>query len=594
MTRTRLAVLAVLVVLTGINVGLFALRGADRSTRPEPDRRIVGDFALLDQHGAFHQLSRYGRASAIVLYVYGIGCHVARQGVGVLQEVRRQFADRHVVVLMIDANPQDDRSALRAEAALLGTDIPILRDDSQLVVESLRVTRTGEAILLDPKTWRLVYRGPLDDRLQDGAARPVARRRYLVEALDAHLAGRPVAVDTPAALGCAITPLAAGGADQREVAYASDVAPILEARCRHCHTRGGIGPWAMDGYPQIKGWSAMIREVILTGRMPPWPADPTIGRFSPDRSLGVAEKRTLVHWIEAGAPRGAGPDPLAERPPAPASVWPLGRPAAVVDVPVQEIPASGTIDYRYVRIPTPFARDTWIRAAHFRPGNRAVMHHGFIFVEYPAGLRTREPAWADGMGSYFAIYAPGYDVAPFPEGSGQLLPAGSTLVFQLHYTPVGYATTDQPSLALYVHDRPPSLEYRVESAVNHDFRIPPHAPDHEVEATHRVARGVTLRGLFPHMHYRGSRFEYEARYPDGRREVLLSVPRYQFAWQTLYTLATPKPLPAGTVIRARGAYDNSDRNPANPDPSKEVGWGGQSWDEMFVGYLVFTAPVGPR
>jgi hypothetical protein len=230
-----------------------------------------------------------------------------------------------------------------------------------------------------------------------------------------------------------------------------------------------------------------------------------------------------------------------------------------------------------------------------------VMHHAALFLEYPPIWQHQQPQWHGGAAGFFGAYAPGLQPLPFPSESGGFLPAGSRLVFQLHYTTTGQATTDAPRVAFYFHTSPPARDARVVSGINDKFSIPPHADDYPVDSAYIFEQDVTLHGFLPHMHYRGKRFRYEAHYPDGTREVLLSVPRYDFKWQTYYSLRTPKPIPARTKIVMIGAFDNSARNADNPDPSKEVRWGEQSWDEMFIGYMLYTVPksagpdpAGPR
>jgi hypothetical protein len=286
---------------------------------------------------------------------------------------------------------------------------------------------------------------------------------------------------------------------------------------------------------------------------------------------------------------------LTANPTPPGEEWPLGKPDFVLELPLQEIPATGTLEYRYIPIPAPVTRDTWVRAIHIAPRNPAVMHHAALFLEYPTIWQHQQPQWHDGAAGFFGAYAPGLQPQPFPPDSGGFLPAGATLRFQLHYTTSGQATTDRPRVAFYFHPRPPELEARVVAAINSDFVIPPNVEDHPVEAAYVFDKAVTLHGLLPHMHHRGKRFRFDAHYPDGTREVLLSVPRYEFNWQTFYMLQKPRQIAAGTKIVMTGAFDNSARNPMNPDPSKEVRWGHQSWDEMFIGYLMYTAPksAGP-
>jgi peroxiredoxin len=590
LTRTKRTLFCTAIVVAVLSASVLALRGVP--TKAAPESQVVSDFALLDHTGQFHQLSRYATARAVVLYSHDAGCPTSSETLASLQEARRNVAQQNVAFLAIDANPRDDRETLRRETAKTGLDIPILQDDSRLVTESLRVTRSGEAILLDTRSWRIVYRGPVEQDARAAGQSPPRRRHHLAEAITAFLEGRPVAIDArPAtATGCAITRDDRTVAKPGGISYAADVVPILRAKCTACHRQGGIAPWAMDSYDQVKAWSPRMRAVILTGRMPPWHADPLVGKFTNDRSLSVEQKRTLVRWIDAGGARGADADPLTTSPAPPAEKWPLGQPDVVIELPLQEVPARGTIEYRYIRIPAPVTRDTWVRAVHIAPRNSAVMHHALLFVEYPPMWQHQQPPWQGGAGGFFAVYAPGLQPLPMPPDSGGFLPAGATLLFQLHYTATGAATTDVPRVGFYFHTKPPALEARIMGGINFEFRIPPNADDYPVEAAYVFDQAATLHGLLPHMHFRGKRFRFEAYYPDGTREVLLSVPRYDFNWQTFYVLQMPKPIPAGTKIMMTGAFDNSSRNPANPDPAKEVGWGHQTWDEMFVGYMLYTAP----
>ncbi len=553
-----------------------------------PDGPRVGDFALLDAGGAYHRLFAESRAKAVVFYVHGLDCTVARNDIPSLMALRERYRKAGVVFYLLNANSRDDRAALKGEAERLGIDIPILKDESQLVMESLGVMRTGEAILIDPATWTIRYRGPLDDRMSFEAERPRVTEEYLRDAIEDLLDGDPVAAPERPGSGCLIESLAS--AKPTSVSYEREIVPILRAKCISCHRSGGGAPWAMDRYETLKGWSAMMREVIMNRRMPPWHADPEIGAFSPDLSLTVDEKRTLVHWIDAGAPRSGGNDPLVAEPPQAHAGWPLGEPDVVIDLPPQRLPARGVLPYRWLKVPVPVGRDVWVRAAHLKPSDASVMHHGFVFVQYPERLKAEEPRWLEGRNGFFTAHVPGFEAGAFPEGSGQLLPAGGTLVFQLHYVTVGRPKDDRPRLALYFHDRPPPREYAVAGAANMEIRIPPYARDHREEAVVVFDEDVTLYAFYPHMHYRGSHFRYESHYPDGRVETLLSVPHYSFAWQTVYRLAAPRDLPEGTRIVAKAGFDNSDRNPVNPDPGREVRWGLRDYDEMLVGYVMYTRP----
>jgi hypothetical protein len=478
-----------------------------------------------------------------------------------------------VAFFLIDPSSQDGQDELKFEAARLGIDMPILRDATQLVTESLGIKHADEAVAIDTKSWQVVYRGRVDEQIRPSHATDDAGQQYLRNAIEAVLAGRSgLRPDSVGSAGCPITV-----ANKDHASY-SEVAPILINKCLFCHRQGSVTPLVMDRYETVRTWSKRIRDTVMIRRMPPWYADPAYGSFSADRSLSNAQVRTLIRWIDAGSPRGNGPDLLRMAKLPIQREWRLGKPDLLVKLPTQSIQARGVVEYRNVDVPLTLDRDMWVRAVDVKPSNHAVMHHILVFVIYPPHLRHRQPAW-NAENNFFAAYAPGLQVESAPNNTGQF-----------HYNTIGGTTTDTPKLALYFHKSPPARELVVESAFNVDFRIPANTEDYPVEARYVFKRDAQLHAMLPHMHLRGSRISYEVRYSDGRREVLLSVPKYEVTWQTLYSLRLPKPMPAGTEILVRGAFDNSSFNPANPDPSKVVGFAHQTWDEMFIGYLLYSVP----
>lgn len=547
----------------------------------EPGAR-VDDFRLLDHRGDSHALHYLSDRKAIVLMVHGNGCPVVRQALPALKAVRDRFESKGVAFLLINSQPHDDRAAVAAEAAEFGIDLPVLLDETQLIGESLGVTRTAEVFVIDPATWKLVYRGPVDDRLAYGAQKPAAGARYLEDALSAVLAGQPVPVAQVAPVGCLVAfPERDRKAEHARISYSETVAPILRDRCSVCHRPGGVAPWAMTGYAAVRGFAPMIREVLRTKRMPPWYADTQPGHFVGDLSLTPDEARTLVHWIEAGAPRGDGPDPLtAVR--AADSEWPLGPPDLVVEIPAFDVPATGVVDYLYPRVRNPLAEDKWVRAIHILPGRQTVVHHVLAGIDDPS-LRAQRP-FIEQLAA-FGGYSPGRNFLPFPDGSGVRLPAGADLLFQMHYTPNGKAVQDVTRVGFYFHAQAPAHEMRLQFLMTRGLRIPPHAKAHAETVVHTFERDVMLYSLMPHAHLRGKAAKFIAVFPDGREETLLSVPRYDFNWQTVYVLTEPRPLPAGTQVKFEMVWDNSAQNPANPDPSRTVPWGDQTWDEMNAGWI---------
>lgn len=593
------------------------ISGLDHAVAGEapPSTSKVDDFALLDHRGEFQQLSRHADAAFIVLFSFGTGCPIVRHNLPEVQAIAGEYAAKGVRVACLASSPADDRKAVQEEVALLKSTLPVLMDDTQLVAEGLGITRTAEAIVIRTKDSTIAWRGPVDDRVGYGAQKPEATRRYLREALDAAIAGQPVPTDAPAVKGCALTFTQPRTTHKPD--YAKEVAPIIEANCRTCHQKGGVAPWAMDSHKQVAGRGDMIREVIRTKLMPPWDADPAYGTFSNDCGITVAEARTIVHWIEHGASPSTT-DPLALKRPKPIPEWPLGKPDLIINLPPQEVPATGKLPYRTVEVPVNIPKDVWVRAVQIKPDHPEWLHHAFAFVgdddleipediaadprvqrllerfkgqPLPPELKARIDRGPRGLTSFFASYVPGLDPAPFPEGTGKLLKKGSTLSFQFHYTTNGVAGTDKPKFGLYfakTKKDQPERELKVTSAFKLRLDIPPMERHSPASAERRIVKDSVIYAVSPHMHYRGKSMRFTALYPDGKEEILLSVPRYDLDWQRTYLLAEPKTVPAGTRIRVDGVFDNSAMNPDNPDPSKRVRFGDQSWDEMFIGYFVYA------
>jgi len=569
---------AAIAILCGCLAGLGVMGGA---LALEPGQR-VDNFRLLDHRGVSHELYYLSDAKVVVLMVHGDGCPIVRNALPTLRALRDRYRDRGVEFLLINSNLQDDRDAVAQEAAEFGIDLPILKDETQLIGESLGVERTADVFVIEPNTWKLLYRGPIDDRLSYGAQKPAATRNYLADALEDVLSGKPVRVPKADAPGCLVDlPQREQRAAHAKISYSETIAPLLERRCASCHRPGGVAPWAMTGYEMVRGFGPMIREVVRTQRMPPWHADPHIGAFEGDRSLTVDEAATLVHWIEAGAPRGDGPDPLAhlERI---RSEWTLGQPDLIVEVPAYTVPPTGVVNYQYPRVPNPLDHDAWVRAVEILPGDRSVVHHVLAGVDDPAAGSQRNTAE---QLAHFGGYSPGKNVLPYPPDTGVLLRKGASLRFQMHYTPIGKETTDVTRVGYYFRDGPPRYPLHLLMLAKYSLVVPPNAKAYTVSVEHVFERAVVLYGLMPHAHLRGKAAKFTAQYSDGREEVLLSVPKYDFNWQTSYVLKSPKLLAAGTRLVFEMTWDNSAQNPANPDPNRAVPWGEQTWDEMNAGWI---------
>jgi len=575
-----------------------ALPAAD-DPKPAPPARAgrpahqaeVPNFALLDYHGKYHELHRT-QARAVVLFFTGNGCPIARQSIPKLRELRRKFADQNVAVWMVNSYSQDDRESIRKEANKYPAgSVPVLMDARQALALSFGVQRTAETIAIDTSNWSVFYRGAIDDQMTEGAVKSEISEKYLENALRQHLAGEPVTRAKTSAKGCLISFEPVATNPDGQVSYAKQVAPILQAKCVGCHSPGDIGPFAFSSYAVAKKQARMMEEVILAQRMPPWHADPAFGKFQRTRALDLTETQTLLSWITQGAPRGTGDDPLAAATPAPAVTWPLGQPDFVARFPKpEEIPATGVLEYRHIKVTTPNTEDAWLGGITIRPGAREVVHH--------VVLRAKVRGVTDdgsGRGNLLAVWVPGAVPVRFPENTGRFLSKGAQLDIEMHYTPDGTARTDETQIGFYQLPARPKMPLNTIAAINMDLSILPGDSDSRTHALVAIKNDCTLYSLSPHLHKRGSWMKFEALLPDGSRETLLSVPHYDFNWQTEYYLAEPRHLAAGTWILCTGGYDNSALNPSNPNPAKRVKWGEQSFDEMFVGFMnVADAPEAPR
>ncbi len=543
----------------------------------------IENFRLNDHAGGSHELYRLSDRKAIAVLVQGNGCPIVRNAMPRFKELRDEFAEQGVEFFLLNSNLQDNRQSITKEVDGFAYDMPVLLDDSQLIGEALDLVRTGEVFVVDPSTWKVAYAGLVDDRLNYESQKKTANNHYLRDALAAMVAGKTVQVAQTKPVGCLINfPEKKLAAQHAKISYSTDIAPMLAKNCVSCHRSGGIGSWAMTEYNMIRGFAPMIREVVRTQRMPPWHADPHYGEFSNDRSLTVAERQTLVHWIEAGAPRGEGDDPLLKA----RQDWPewsLGEPDAIVEITPHEVPATGTVPYQYQFVKNPLDEDVWVRAVEIIPGDRKALHHvitSFGTMNDKGRLDRRSRR---GLGGY----VPGAIAEEFPEGTGTLLPAGATFQFQMHYTSYGKPATDSSRMGIYFHKKKPEHVLSGLVLMNTKINIPANSDGHTEMASRVIDKDVLLYSLLPHAHFRGKAMEFRAVYADGKEEVLLSVPNYDFNWQTDYILDEPKLLPAGTKIVHTTAWDNSATNPANPDASRDVPWGEQSWDEMLFGSITW-------
>jgi hypothetical protein len=373
------------------------------------------------------------------------------------------------------------------------------------------------------------------------------------------------------------------------VTYAKDVAPILYKSCVECHRPAMFAPMSLTTFEETRPWARAIKQRVVKREMPPWSADAPPHVFKNDPRLTQQEIDTIVAWVDAGAPRGDDRD--LPKPPVFAEGWTIGTPDAVFTMTEDfQIPAEGTIPYQYIKVPTNLTEDKWIQAIEFRPSNRAAVHH-IIASAQPAGFAPNDERTPGRVGlGGITPNTPGF---VYPPGVARKLPANSDIILQMHYTTNGAASTDRTSVAVIYAKEPPRQTFGGGMIMNAMFAIPPGADNHEVKGSLTLQRDTLVVGLMPHMHMRGKDMTYVAYYPDGRSETLLSVPKYLFDWQIQYELAQPKPLPKGTRIEVTAHFDNSPKNPYNPDPTQTVRWGDQTWEEMMIGFITTLEEVSP-
>lgn len=558
----------------GVIAGLFIMLWV-------PTRVLaVGDFALLDQNGAFHQLSRYRDQQAVVIYMHQPSCPVSNAELERFVAMRKQYRDEAVRFLVLVAEDGVGRREMRNVMAPLAPDVSVLIDTSQLVTRMLSFERAAEVAVIDPRRLEVLYHGGFDHRSSRHAD---DREPYMRSVMESLLAGRPVPDEAPESRGSKLVLGALESIYEDTLSYVDDIVPILERDCISCHREGGSAPWAMDSHRAVQGWSSMIREALLTRRMPPGQIDPDhVDRFVDLHHISDEEMATLIAWIDEGARRGRGRDPLLDVRPR-ESEWTLGEPDLVVNFPEQEVPATGVLDYRFVPVETGLSEDRWVRGYEFNVGNEAALHHVIVYTQ--DARQQRQNSSRGGSRTNFGGYAPGRKHVIFDEDTGIRLTRDMRFMIQFHYTTIGRTLTDETSIGLYFHDDPPERSLIRTAVMNGDFTIPPGVQDHEVVGTVTVEQDSYLHSFAPHMHFRGKYLHFHARYPNGEQKNLLSIPDFQYNWQMVYRLREPYYLPAGTTIIAEGGFDNSTLNPLNPDPRQAVRWGDQVWDEMFITWM---------
>ena len=553
----------------------------------EAQQMRVNDFQLKDFRGKIVSMQDI-EEELVVVFFMGTECPLAKLYGPRMHRICNDYSARGVAFLGISSNVQDSIAEIAAYARDHQVQFPILKDLGCQVADLFGATRTPEVFVLDQER-RIRYQGRIDGQYTFGSgvglAQPVAKRNDLQLAIDELLAGHEVSVPKTTAKGCLI-----GRPKQpeieAEVTYSNQIARIFAERCVECHREGQIAPFALTDYDEVAGWGEMIEEVVREQRMPPWHANPKFGHFSNENRLTDREKEAIYQWVSDGCPEG-DPQDLPE-PREYNEGWFMGEPDLVIamkDEPV-EVKAEGVEDYRYYVVDPGFEEDKWISMAECMPGNRSVVHHIIVYLQSPNAKDSNI-----GHNEMLVGFAPGTRPYKMPKGWAKRIPAGSKLVFEMHYTPIGTPQVDRSSVGFrFIEADDVTHHVWTTNAINWRISIPPHAANHREMASKEFSQDTLLVSLFPHMHMRGKAFRYDLTYPDGREETLLDVPRYDFNWQTSFVLNEPKLLPKGTKMVCTAIYDNSEDNLANPDPTKVVGWGQQTWEEMLIGWHDVAVP----
>ncbi len=525
----------------------------------------------------------------------GVECPVSRFYAARLNELFVQFTNHNIQWLAIFSNLQDSPDDVRRFATDLDLKFPSVCDSDQSLAKAVQASRVPEVLVVDAQG-KVQYRGRIDSQYSPGVKRPTTEEPYLENALSALTAGAEVELKMTEPVGCRITFASATGSEPT-VTYCKDIAPLLNDHCLECHRPGEIGPFDVSDYREVRGWAEMILETIEQKRMPPWHADPTVGIFRNARHFPIEAEDQIRRWVQSGAPYGSEQylPPRKQF----ATGWRLPRdPDLVVamrDKPYV-IPEDGSVDYQYFVVDPGLTEDKWVSAAQVIPGNASVVHHAIVFVRPPDGVILNGIGW-------LTAFVPGQRATTFPAGFARHVPAGSKLVFQMHYTPNGREERDITRIGLNFMDKA-DVTHQVVTyvGIDQEFEIPPGQSDHVVTGQFRNLprkSGYAL-AIMPHMHLRGKGFELYASQGSQENDAtcLLKIPNYDFNWQHTYEFAEPLDLAAIDRLSFKATFDNSTSNPFNPDPTQYVVWGDQTWEEMAVAFLEvalpLTAPAQPQ
>jgi len=562
--------------------------GAPPASEPAPadGARVVdlGKLELVDvATGRRDTLHALAGAKATVVFFSSNACPVALAYEQDLAAAAAGLAERGVKLVAVSSSYADTRDAINRHRLDAKLPYPLYRDVGGKTAAALGATRTSEVALVGPDG-RVVYQGRIDDRVTPLVRRPRPTTRELGDAVDALLAGREVAVARTQATGCVIAQPRQSPAPAAKVTYNADIAPLLDRYCVACHRPGEAGPMSLATYDDAASWSDTIVDVLRDNRMPPSrlsPPDPRFGEFIESPAPTAAEIDAIAAWVDAGTPLGTGGKRTARPAVQPGGAWAIGKPDMILSMPkAYAIPASGVVEYQNYELLSYTGDERWVEAIEIRPGARSVVHHANVYM----AQRELGTVGFD-AGERWASFAPGRPPTTFPAGVARRLPRGAKLTLEIHYTPDGVARDDRTQIGIRFARSQPRFEARSIPLGTLNFKIPPGAANHEVTGTYTLKGDGHIAAFTPHMHDRGKDFRFDATLPDGTKRTLLFVPKYNFKWQFVYAPREMIALPRGTVLRATAHYDNSAGNPQNPDPTRTVEFGLQTFEEMMFGFV---------
>ena len=564
----------------------------------------VADVTVTDVDGKKTTLARLTGATGAVIVIRDAECPVTQRYSPRLAELEKEFGPKGYTFNYVDVTPHS-RADAKVDAAKYQLTGRTILDADRRVVNALRASSAAEAFVIDARG-TLRYRGAIDDQYGIDFHKNAPTVNYLRESLGRVSSGREIVMRQTDAPGCILPTEQTAAGTSRPVTYHNRISRLVAENCQSCHRAEGNAPMPLDTYKQVADRRATIEFMTKSGRMPPWYAHRKIGEWANDRSLSERDLKDLLTWAHNGAPEGNAKD--APLPKKYAKGWSIGTPDAVVAASdTFKVPAQGVVEYKYSYTRTNFDEDKWVTALEIRPEAQKAVHHVIVFLEEPGrepDARKRkpgDPAPQGGLAGFFGATAPGTPAMLFPEGTAKKLPKGAWLKFQIHYTPNGTEYLDNTKIGLIFADKPVTQEVVTRAAANTRFEIKPFEKDQVFTAEVTLRTGGTMLNLFPHMHTRGQAFKYEVIGATGKdTTTILDVPNYNFNWQTYYAFKKPLEIAAGAKLRVTAKYNNSTDNPFNPDPSKTVRFGEQTFEEMMIGYfdylpnVVAVAPAPPK